>query len=71
VLREVLRELRSGQRTVVMVTHNLTEGLALATRVAIQVAGRFAWEGARADVEEVGFERFYHEVVYEVGGSRA
>lgn len=70
VLREVLRELRSGRRTVVMVTHNLTEGLALATRVAIQVRGRLAWEGARADVEEVGFERFYHEVVDEGLGRR-
>ena len=71
VLREVLKELRSSRRTVVMVTHNLTEGLALATRVAIQVRGRLAWEGARSDVEGDGFERFYHEVVDEVVRSRA
>jgi heme exporter protein A len=71
VLRGVLQELRSDRRTVVMVTHNLTEGLALATRVAIQVRGRMAWEGARANVEERGFERFYHEVVDGVGGGRA
>jgi heme exporter protein A len=63
VLRQVLQELRSDRRTVVMVTHNLTEGLALATRVAIQVGGRLAWEGAREDVEPDGFERHYHEVV--------
>jgi heme exporter protein A len=63
VLRGVLQELRAERRTVVMVTHNLAEGLALATRVAIQVRGRFAWEGARDDVDEHGFERLYHDVV--------
>lgn len=71
VLRGVLQELRSDRRTVVMVTHNLTEGLALATRVAIQVRGRLAWEGARAEVEEDGFERFYHQVVDDRVGGRA
>jgi heme exporter protein A len=63
VLHRVLRELRDGRRTVVMVTHNLGEGLALATRVAIQVAGRLAWEGSGEQVERGGFERRYHEVV--------
>jgi hypothetical protein len=52
-----------GRRTVVMVTHNLTEGLQLATRVAIQVAGRIAWMGAASEVEGEGFEAFYHDVV--------
>jgi len=63
VLRDVLSELRDGMRTVVMVTHNLREGLELATRVAIQVAGRFAWEGPAGLVERGGFERHYHAVV--------
>lgn len=63
VLRTVLGGLRDGHRTVVMVTHNLVEGFELATRVAIQVEGRFAWEGERADLDRVGLERFYHEVV--------
>jgi heme exporter protein A len=63
VLRNVLDELGDTRRTIVMVTHNLTEGLALATRVAIQVAGRLAWEASAQDVERSGFERLYHEVV--------
>jgi heme exporter protein A len=63
VLRDVLRELRDGHRTVVMVTHNLTEGLKLATRVAIQVAGRLAWEGPTTEVDRDTFDTFYHEVV--------
>jgi heme exporter protein A len=63
VLRGVLAELRDGRRTVVMVTHNLREGLALATRVAIQVAGRFAWLGSPSEVERHDFESLYHDVV--------
>lgn len=63
VLRRVLDELGDTRRTIVMVTHNLTEGLALATRVAIQVAGRIAWQAQAADVDRSGFERRYHEVV--------
>ncbi len=63
VLRDVLSELRDGRRTVVMVTHNLREGLALATRVAIQVRGSFAWEGAVRPGDRDAFEVHYHEVV--------
>ncbi|MDH5590379.1 MAG: heme ABC exporter ATP-binding protein CcmA [Gemmatimonadota bacterium] len=63
VLRRVLSSLKDGERTVVMVTHNLSEGLALATRLAIQVRGRFAWEGQRGDMAGDEFERFYHGVV--------
>jgi heme exporter protein A len=67
VLRGVLTELRDGRRTVVMVTHHLKEGLELATRVAIQVAGRFAWEGSTGGIDRGDFERHYHAVVE--GGS--
>jgi heme exporter protein A len=63
MLRDVLGELRDGLRTVVMVTHNLREGLELATRVAIQVSGRFSWEGVAGDVDRDTFERHYHDVV--------
>lgn len=63
VLRHVLSSLRDGRRTVVMVTHNLAQGLELSSRVAIQVRGRFAWEGRRTDLDGDGFERFYHRVV--------
>jgi ABC-type multidrug transport system ATPase subunit len=63
VLRGVLRRLRDGRRTVIMVTHNLAEGLQLANRVAIQVRGRFAWEGVREEIEPDAFEHHYHAVV--------
>jgi heme exporter protein A len=71
VLRGVLQELRSERRTVIMVTHNLAEGLALSTRAGIQVRGRLAWEGARNGIDETGFERLYHSVVDDGHGMRA
>jgi heme exporter protein A len=46
-LRELLGRLRAERRTMVLVTHNIDEGLELATHVAIQVAGRFVSVGAR------------------------
>ena len=42
VLREQLASLKDGRQTVVLVTHNLIQGLELADRVAIQVQGRFS-----------------------------
>ena len=44
-------------------THNLGEGIALATQLAIQVRGHFAWKGSREDVDVADFERLYHRVV--------
>ena len=64
LLRGVLTELRDGHRTVVMVTHNLHEGLEMATRIAVQVAGRFAWEGSRLEAGE-DFQLEYHRIVEE------
>ena len=47
-LRAQLETLRAHHRTIVIVTHNLDEGLELASHVAIQLAGRFAEYGAKA-----------------------
>ena len=63
VLRGVLSSLKDGRRTVVLVTHNLSQGLELADRVAIQVAGRFRWVDDREQVEASTFEAFYRDVV--------
>lgn len=59
LLREILERLRDGRRSVILVTHQLQEGLALAHRVGIQARGRFVFFGARADLPEGDEERFY------------
>ncbi len=62
-LRELLESLKDGRRTVVLVTHALTQGLDLADKVAIQVRGRFVRFESKDALPTENFEAFYREVV--------
>src|SRR5690606_3316441 len=55
MLRRVLERLRDGTRAVVMVTHNLTQGLELADRVAVQVDGRWVSDERRDAIDPSAF----------------
>jgi heme exporter protein A len=70
LLNEVLASLRDARRTVVLVTHNLSKGLHLADRVAIQVRGRFAYDAGIAELPDEAFEGFYRRVVDSVEAGR-
>jgi heme exporter protein A len=59
MLRGVLERLKDGRRTVVLVTHNLSQGLELADRVVVQVAGRWISDEPRAAVDAADFEHVY------------
>jgi heme exporter protein A len=48
---------------VLVVTHNLTEGLALATRAAVMQAGRFVREDERAAIDPASYAREYGQLV--------
>ena len=63
VLREQLASLKDGRRTVVLVTHNLIQGLELADRVAIQVQGRFSSVRDSPSLDLAEFEALYHATV--------
>ncbi len=63
LLRDLLSSLKDGRRTVVLVTHDLTQGMELADRVAIQVAGRFAFHDAVEGLPEGPMDSFYRDVV--------
>jgi heme exporter protein A len=67
MLRRVLERLRDGRRTVVLVTHNLSQGLELADRVVVQVGGRWVSDEPRAAVEPGAWERVYTERVAAAG----
>jgi heme exporter protein A len=69
VLRGVLGTLRDGRRTVVLVTHNLTEGLELGDRVAIQVRGRFVIDAPAGDFDPATFPEAYRAAVERTGGA--
>lgn len=66
MLRGVLEQLRDGERTVVMVTHNLSQGLELADRVVVQAAGRWISDEDRSEIEVGEFEKVYTD---RVGGA--
>ena len=68
VLRGVLGALRDGRRSVVLVTHNLTEGLELADRVAIQVRGRWVVDLPATDFEVGTIHDRYRSAVETAGG---
>jgi heme exporter protein A len=63
ILRDQLASLKNGSRTVVLVTHNLGQGLEIADRVAIQFRGRFVAVEDRGSWDTDGFEGFYRATV--------
>lgn len=63
LLRHTLEHLKDGARTVLLITHNLSQGLELADRVAVQVAGRWIHDEPRRDLNPARFEAWYTDVV--------
>ncbi|HET7458310.1 MAG TPA: heme ABC exporter ATP-binding protein CcmA [Gemmatimonadaceae bacterium] len=62
-LTETLRELKAAGAALVVVTHNLSEGLAIATHAAIMRRGRIERHEARASVNEAAYAAAYRALV--------
>jgi len=62
-LASLLTELRDAGAALILVTHNLDEGLGLATRAAIMDRGRLIRSDSRDDIEPSSFAREYHDLV--------
>ena len=62
-LSAALGELRESGAALVLVTHNLEEGLALATHAAIMTAGAFARHESRASVDARAYADTYRSLV--------
>ncbi len=62
-LAELLVELRSSGAALLLVTHNVTEGLELATHAAIMNAGRVVRSARRAEIDAATFAREYQDLV--------
>jgi heme exporter protein A len=62
-LTVLLRELRSAGTAVVIVTHNLTEGLSLATHVAVMQRGKFVRYDASDRLDPASYAATYREAV--------
>jgi heme exporter protein A len=65
VLSEVLEGLRDGNRTVIMTTHNLQEGLAGCDRAAILVEGQLVFDRGVSEIDASGFQQTYFSCVHE------
>ncbi|MSS73250.1 MAG: ABC transporter ATP-binding protein [Candidatus Latescibacteria bacterium] len=59
MLSGLLRTLKEGGRTVVMITHDIAHGLDLADRVALLVQGRWAYQGAAKDLNAAQLKATY------------
>jgi heme exporter protein A len=62
-LTTLLQELRSAGTAIVIVTHNLAEGLALASQAAVMRAGRFVRYDRRSSIEAEDYAGIYRAAV--------
>ncbi len=63
MLRDVLETLHTGERTIVLTTHNLEQGLEMCDDVAIQVRGRMVYREPIESVDRASFEQTYFDYV--------
>ncbi len=62
-LSSLLHGLRDGQRTVVMTTHDIAEGLNLSDRLAVLAKGRLALQTSAVGHDPASFEALYREAL--------
>ncbi len=58
-----LQKLRNQRRTILVVTHDLAQGLAMADRLMIFVGGRVVWQERAAHVEARRLHEIYFDLV--------
>ena len=63
VLKEYLHSLHTKKRTLIMTTHDLTCGLEMGDKVAVQVKGRFALFENSDNLDRSGFEELYFATI--------
>ncbi len=63
LLGEQLLRLKDRQRTVIMVTHDMDRGLALADRVGILAGGRLVYLGERDRIDPASFADMYRAIL--------
>ena len=59
IMRDVMEAINSGERTVVMTTHNLERGLELADQVVILHEGRIVYQASKQEIDARGFRDIY------------
>jgi heme exporter protein A len=62
MLRSVLQDLAASNRTVILTTHNLEQGLEMCDRAAVLHRGKIAWQGLREGLDLAGMKQIYRDV---------
>ena len=62
-LTALLQELRAAGAAIVIVTHNIAEGLSLASRAAVMLAGRFVRQDPADGADASSYARTYREAL--------
>ncbi len=63
VLKEYLHSLHTKKRTIIMTTHDLSCGMEMGDKVAVQMKGRFALFENKDNLDTGGFEELYFETI--------
>ena len=63
LLKQYLHSLHTKKRTFIMTTHDLSCGLEMGDKVAVQVKGRFALFENKDNLDQGGFEDLYFETI--------
>ena len=63
VLKEHLQTLHNNKRTILMTTHDISCGLEMCDKVALQVMGKFVFFKDIKNVDKASFEKLYFDAV--------
>lgn len=63
MMRDMLEPFTSGERTVVMTTHNLERGIEFADQVVILHEGRVAYQASRQEIDIASFRETYDRCI--------
>jgi len=59
IFGEMLSDLKSHRRTILMTTHNIDEGLDLSDRIGILAKGKIVLDCSKTDIQRSGFKDLY------------
>ena len=59
ILRNVLESVNTPERTIVMTTHNLEQGIKMGDRVIILDRGKIVYQASRGDIDTANFLEIY------------
>ncbi len=63
MLTNWLKRLRSAEQTILMVTHDLEQGMELADRIAVLVKGKLVLNQAQQEIDPKKFRQIYYNLV--------